>query len=146
MAIPPPYVSTIWRLRPPTVEIGWRVWSTPTNFNWFRVLGSLLHRCHSTEDNQTLHDVWPSPALVYYIYIFGGSCPPTEFFQPAAKFTLHPSLAFYYIGSIRYCTALQHWCQPKFAAWYKECNYGTFAEGATYIRQGGHQVEHRPTF
>jgi len=30
--------------------------------------------------------------------------------------------------------------QPNYAAWYKEWNYGTFAEGATYIRQGGHPV------
>jgi len=29
--------------------------------------------------------------------------------------------------------------------WYKEWNYGTFAEGATYIRLGGHHVGHRPT-
>jgi len=35
---------------------------------------------------------------------------------------------------------------PIFAAWYKEWNYGTFAEGATYIRLGGHHVGHRPTF
>ena len=27
----------------------------------------------------TLHDVWPSPGLVHYIYIFWGSCPLTEF-------------------------------------------------------------------
>jgi len=30
--------------------------------------------------------------------------------------------------------------QPNFAAWYKEWNYGTFAESATYIRLGGHDV------
>ena len=29
---------------------------------------------------------------------------------------------------------------------YKESNYRTFAEGATYIRMGGHRVWHRPTF
>jgi len=58
-----------------TAEIPWRAWSTPANFNGFRVLASLLQRRRSTEVNQTLHDVWPSPALVYYIYIFGGSCP-----------------------------------------------------------------------
>jgi len=34
---------------------------------------------------------------------------------------------------------------PKFAAWYKEWNYGTFAEGAIYVRPGGHHVGHRPT-
>jgi len=45
------------------------------------VLASLLQRRRSTEANQTLHDVRPSPALVYYIYIFGGSCRLTEFCQ-----------------------------------------------------------------
>jgi len=29
---------------------------------------------------------------------------------------------------------------------YKEWNYGTFADSAAYIRQGGHQVGHRLTF
>jgi len=29
---------------------------------------------------------------------------------------------------------------------YKEWNYGTFLENATYIRFGGHHVGHRPTF
>jgi len=29
---------------------------------------------------------------------------------------------------------------------YKEWNYRTFAEGATYIWQGGHHVGHRSTF
>jgi len=47
-------------------EIGWRVWGTPANFNGFRVLASLLQRRRSTEVNQTLHNVWPSPALVHY--------------------------------------------------------------------------------
>jgi len=45
-----------------------------------------------------------------------------------------------------YCTALEQRRQPNFAAWYKEWNYGTFAEGATYIRLDGHHVGHRPTF
>jgi len=60
---------------PLTTEICWRVWGTPANFNGFRVLASLLQRCRWTV-NQTLHDVWPSTALVYYVYIFGGCCPP----------------------------------------------------------------------
>jgi len=54
-----------------TSEISWRVWGTPTNFNGFRLLASLRHRRRSTEVNQTSHDVWPFPGLVYYI--FGGS-------------------------------------------------------------------------
>jgi len=33
----------------------------------------------------------------------------------------------------RYCTALR---QPNCAAWNKEWNYGTFTDGATYVRLG----------
>ena len=47
-----------------TAEIGWWVWGTTANFNGFCILASLLHRRLSTEVNQTLHDVWPSPWLV----------------------------------------------------------------------------------
>jgi len=41
----------------------------------------LLQCCRSTEANQTLHSVWPSPGLLHYICIFGSSCPVTEFYQ-----------------------------------------------------------------
>ena len=64
---------------PLTAEICRRVWGTATNFNGFRVLASLLQRRRPPEANQTLHDVWPSPGLVRYVYTFGGSCPLTEF-------------------------------------------------------------------
>jgi len=67
--------------RPLAAEIGPVVWGTPANFNGFRVLAALLQRRRSTEANQTLYDVWPSPGLVRYIYIFGGSCSVTEFCQ-----------------------------------------------------------------
>ena len=66
-------------LGPLTAEINWRVWGTPSYFNGYRVLASLLQRRWSTEVNQTLHDVWPSPGLLRYIYIFEGSCPLREF-------------------------------------------------------------------
>ena len=46
----------------------------------------------------------------------------------------------------RYCRALRQQGQPNFAVSYKEWNYGTFAEVATYIRLGSHHVGHRPTF
>jgi len=62
-------------------ELGSGVWCIPANFNGFRVLPSLLQRCRSPEANQTLHDVWPSPGLVHYIYIFKGSCSLTKFCQ-----------------------------------------------------------------
>jgi len=51
--------------------IGGTVYGTPSNFNGFLVLASLLQRRRSTEDNQTLHNVWPLPGLIDYIYIFG---------------------------------------------------------------------------
>ena len=83
---------------PLAAEIRWRVWGTPANFNGFRVLAALLQRRRSAEANQTLHDVWPCPALLHYIYISGGSC--NDRILPGAKFTLRPSLAFAYIGSV----------------------------------------------
>jgi len=63
---------------------------------------------------------------------------------PHAKFTLRQNLAFSYIDSVtaRHCSSGG---QPKFAAWYKEWSYGTFAEGVTDLL-GGHHVGHRATF
>jgi len=113
----------------------------PANFNVFHVLASLLHRCRSTELNLALHDVWPFPGLVHYIYIVGGLAskthftPPTPTRQncfvgsesvvwnrfngilPGAKFTLPPSLAFSYIVrvAVRHSSSVR---QPNFAAWY----------------------------
>jgi len=62
---------------------------------------------------------------------------PPDGILPRAKFTLRQSLAFSYIGTV---TAWHSSSgrQPKFAAWYKEWNYRTFTEGATYIRLDGH--------
>ena len=88
------HISTIWEkllncniaptcsynmvnIGPLTAEICWRVWGTPANFNWFRVLAALLH------------------------------------------------------GTVVVCVSQTLW---------------RWTEGATYIRQGGHQVGHRPTF
>jgi len=80
----------------------------------------------------------------YIIYSFSGALVHDGNF-PGAKFTLRPRLAFSYIVSV---TAQQSSSgrQPNFAAWFKEWNYGTFPEGATYIRLGGHHVGHWPTF
>jgi len=75
---------------------------------------------------------------------FPGLLPP-DGISPCAKFTLHPSLALSYIGSVtaRHSSSGH---QPNFAAWYKEWNYGTFTESATYIRLGGHHVGHLSMF
>jgi len=102
---------------PVTAEIGSGVWGTPANFNWCRVLASLLHRRCSAEVNKTLQDVWPSPGLVHYIYILGALAP--NGILPGAKFTLRPSLAFSYIDRVtsRHSSSGH---QPNFMAWYKE--------------------------
>jgi len=110
---------------PLAAENDWRVWATPANFNGFRVLASLLQRRRLTEVNQTLHDVWPSAGLAHYIYIFWFRVLlPSDRILPHTKFTLRPILAFSHIGSVtaRHCSS---GCQPNFAAWYKEWNYGT---------------------
>jgi len=53
----------------------------------------------------------------------------------AAKFALRRSLAFSYIGSVtaRHSSSGH---QPNIAAWYKEWNYRTLTEGATYAQLG----------
>jgi len=54
----------------------------PSKFQRVSRLGfALLQRRRSPKANQTLHDAWPSPGLVHYIYMYiiGGSCPLTEF-------------------------------------------------------------------
>ena len=128
---------------PLTVEIGLPVWGTPASFNRFRVLASLLQRRRSPEASQTLHDLWPSPGLVY-MYTFLEAFAPDGILL-RAKFTLRPSPACSYIGSVtaRHSSSRS---EPNVAAWYKEWNYGTFADGATCIRLGDHHVWHRPTF
>jgi len=89
---------------------GWyllaRVWDIPANFNGFRVLASLLQRRRSTEVKQTLYDVWPSPGVVHYIYIFLGSCPVTEFCHGKIHFASNSCVLLYWQ---RFCTALQQW-------------------------------------
>jgi len=73
-------------------------------------------------------------AATLYIH-FLGLLPPDRIL-PGVKFTLRPSLAFLYIGSVTaWHSSSGH--QPNFAAWYKEWHYQTFAEVATYIWQGG---------
>ena len=78
---------------PLAVEIGPVVLGTAANFKGFRVLASLLQRRRSTEANQTLHGVWPSPGLVYTTYIFTGPCPVTEFSRCRIHFASSKSCA-----------------------------------------------------
>jgi len=58
---------------PLTAEIIAGVHGTPSKFQQVSHLGFV------TSATSLLHDVWLSPGLVHYIYIFGGCCPLTEF-------------------------------------------------------------------
>jgi len=92
---------------PLMAETGWRVWSTPANFNGVSILASLLQRHRSIEVNQTLHNVWPFAGLVY---IFGGSCPQWN----SAKCKIHfMSKSRVLLFWQRYCTALEQWASSK---------------------------------
>jgi len=115
-------------------EVCWRVWGTPANFNEFLVLASLLHRRRSPEANQTLLDLWPSPELVHYIYIFAGFCPLTEFCH------VKNSLCVQVLRS-PILAALLHGTRVVGVSQ----TLRRLAEGASYIQQGGHHVGHWPT-
>jgi len=107
----------------------------------FRVLVSLLHRRRSMEVNQTLHDVWPSPGLVHYVYTFWGLLPPNRIL-PGAKFALLPSLAFSYLdtGSVTVWQSSSG-RQQTFAARYL---YATVQLSRSTL--GGRTVQLFPTF
>ena len=77
------------------------------------------------------------------IYIFGGSCTLTEYchVQNSLCVQVLPSPI---LAALLHGTPAAGVSQT--AAWYKKWDYGTFADGATYVWLGGHQVGHRPTF
>jgi len=112
---------------PLMAKISSRVWGTPSNFNGFRVLPSLLQRHCSPEANQTLHDVWPSPGLVHNIYIFGGYCPQTEFSRCTIHFTSNCCIFLYWQ---HYCTALeQQRASPKLCSMVQGMELRNFLRG-----------------
>jgi len=122
------------------------VWGTPANFNWLRVLASLLHRRCSSEANQTLHDVWPSPpaATLQHIH-FRRPLPLTEFCQ------IQNSLCVQVLPS-PILAALLHGT-PAAGVSQTFCGVVQGMELRTvcrerhlYIRLGGHHVGHQPTF
>jgi len=119
---------------PLAAEIGWQVWGTPANFNGFRVLASLLRRRRSTEVNQNfarcLAVSWPGTLYIH----FRGLLPVTEFCQ------VQYSLCIQVLRS-PIVAALLHGTRAVNIIPTLPCS----AEGAAYIRQGGHHVGHWPT-
>jgi len=92
---------------PLTAKIGRSVWGIPANFNGFRIFASLLQWRRSLEAKQTLHDVWPSPGLVHYLYIFGALGPWWSF----ARFKIHfVSMSCVLLYWQHYCMAVE---QPE---------------------------------
>jgi len=129
---------------PLTVEMGIGSLRHPSKFQWVSCLAFVTATTSLTGDQpnfaRCLAVSWAATLHIHFRGLL-----PSDGILPSAGFTLRPSLAFSYIGSVtaRHATSGR---QPNFAAWCKEWNYGTFAEGATYIRLGGHHVGHRPTF
>jgi len=130
---------------PLAAEIGPVVWGTPPNFNGFRDLTSLLQRRRSTEANQTMHLCTMLGRLLgcYTMYTFSGALARLRNFTRCKMHAIR--LAFSYIGSVTARHSSSGY-QPNVAVWYNEWNYGTFAEGVTYTRLGGHHVGYWPTF
>jgi len=106
---------------PLTAEIDWRVWGTLSKFQRVSRLG-FVTAAMSLNGGQPnfARRLAVSWACTLHIHLGGGLLPPNGIL-PGAKFTLRPSLAFSYIGSV----TARHSCsgrEPSFAAWYKEWN------------------------
>jgi len=99
----------------------------PAHFNGVSRLGFVTAPTSlgSTEVNQTLHNVWPSPGLVRYIYISGGSYPATEFCQVQNSLCVQLLRSPRSSAMQRYCTALEQSASSKLCG--VEWNYRTFA-------------------
>ena len=108
-------------------DSGWRVWRTLANFNGFHVLPSSLHPTSLNRGQPHFARCFGCLLGWYTIYTFWGLLPPSGIL-PVGKFTLCPSLAFSYIGSIteRHSSSGH---QPNCVARYKEWNYGAFTPG-----------------
>jgi len=125
------YLRTKWQLDPSshlaTTDIGRKLWGLPL---WRK--GSVTAATSFTGANQTLHDIWPSPGLVHYIYIFGGFCPLTQFCQ------VQTSLCVQVLRS-PILVSLQHGTRPAGVSQTLRrgarngSNYGTFTDGVTYF-------------
>jgi len=125
---------------PLTAETDWQVWGTPANFNGVRVLARYCSDIAQRKSTKlcTMHDVWPSAGLVYYIYTFRGSCPLTEFCQvqnlPCVKVLHSPVLAtlLHGIGAVQWASAKRCGVVQGMELWnFHSSSFST--AGATYI-------------
>jgi len=128
---------------PLTAEIGSRVSGTTANFSvqWVSHLAFVTASMFTGGQPNCARYLTISWAGTLYIFL--GSCPLTEFCL------VQNSLYVQVIRSL-ILAALLHGTPAagvsQAVAWYKEWNYGTYTEGATYIRLGGHHIGHLATF
>jgi len=117
----------------------------PANFNRLRVLASLLQRRRSKEANQTLHDLWSSPELVHYIYIFGGFCfaPWQNFATSKIHFASKSCVLVYWH---RYCTAFQQRASAKLCGVVQGMELRKFGRRRHLYSARRPSRWHRPTF
>jgi len=140
--------SEYGKLRCTNRRLRGRLWSLGHRSKFQRLsrMAMLLQWRCSPEANQTLHDVWLSPGLVHCIYISGAF----SLWLNLARLKIHfACLSCVLLFWQHYCTALEQWASATHfwhGTTYKEWNYGSFAQGATYIRLCGHHVRYRPTF
>jgi len=119
------------------------VWGTPSNFNSFTCW---LRYCSNVAKRRPIKLCMMFGRLLrwYTLYTFSGAFAPWQNFARCKIHFMSKSCVILYWQ--RYCTALQQRASAIICGWYKEWNYGTFAEGVTYIQLGGHHVGHRRTF
>jgi len=128
---------------PLTAEIGLEVFWHPSKFQRVLRLGFVTAPTSLTGGQSNFTQCLAISWAGTPIHIFVGSCPWQNFATCEIHFASKSCVLYWQ----RYCMPLQQQAQPNFAAWYKEWNCGTFAEGTTtYIWHGGHHVGHRPTF
>jgi len=85
----------------------------------------IVHR----RPNQTLHDVWPSPGLVHYIYTFSGAFAPWLNFARCKLHFASKSCVLLYWDWQHYCTALDQWASAKLCGVVQGMELRNFSRG-----------------
>jgi len=129
---------------PLTAEIGWRVWDTSNIsagfISWLRYYTDVAQR-RSTKLCTMFGRLlgW----YIIYIYIFRGSCPLTEFCQVQNSLciqVLHPPILAVLLHGTR-AVGISQTLQRGTRNGITE-----LSQTALFIRPGGHDGGHRPTF
>ena len=130
---------------PPTAEIGWRVWGTPANFNGFRVTAPTSLNGGRPNFAWCLAISWAGTICIHFREFL-----PHNGILPGVKFTLRPSLALCYIGSIaaRHSSSCRRQPNDGVVQEMELRNFriSSFSTGLHLYSEVGHHVGHRPTF